>query len=178
MGQLDNAKQILAKKGEEASQLEAIVNPGPKQKKNRLPLDREINMIENILNDKLRIKKKIMQEKASNEAKAKYAKETNNIHAMAVELRQNVQKLADRIEKESKGAMGIGSNSYDGYWGGLPETIKDAIENNAGMIRIKDDNVPIIDKTKAEIDEHVLNIKLGLAPLSDVKILLDKIASL
>ena len=172
MSNIDQAKEKLKEK----SALESLLSPCPppftstKTPKNRLPLQRDIQMIERILDEKLKFKQNQIEEKILNEYKTKFSIEIQEIHEEAVILHKRVQKLINTIEKESQGLIIDGNR---GYWSDLPEKIEDTEDTN--YIRISDNDAPIITEIKNEISEYILNLKIGIAPMADVKILLDKI---
>ena len=170
MSNLEEAKESLAK----ASQMESIMTPPAKTKRIKLPLARDINMIESLINTKLKNKEETYRETALNNAKAKWAIDVKMFHSMAVDLRERITAFAAIIEKETKGSITIGLGTYSGYWGKLPETMIEAYDEDE-MLETKDTNIPGLVAIRQEIDEQLLDIKLGLKPISDVKALLEKI---
>lgn len=170
MSNLQEAKESLAK----ANQIESIMTPAAKTKRIKLPLARDINMIESLINTKLKNKEETYRETALNNAKAKWAIDVKMFHSMAVDLREKITAFAATVEKETKGSITIGLGSYSGYWGKLPETMTEAYDDQE-MLETKDTNIPGLVTLRREIDEQLLNIKLGLKPISDVKALLEKI---
>ena len=172
MSNLEEAKESL----EKASQLDTILNPQPKGKRIKLPLARDMNMIQTILNEKLKGKEESIKEELLAQAKQRWDASINQIHTKAVQLRQEIDSLAKLVKIESKEAIKLDINSYNGYWDDLPETLQKAQEGE--VLEINEDSMTSIVTIKKEIDEHVLDIKLGLSPISDVKILLQKIANI
>jgi len=181
MSNIEDAKKAL----QENSQLESILNPQPggtKQKKIKLPLKRDVEIIENILRVKLDDKKKKAEEKIHEEAKIKWGPRMDEIHLKAIILRKEADKLLNEIKKSSGGTI-ISANDgryNDTYWDRLPVDMKEAQEDE--YIDIDRDGDTAFRKTiedlKLEIDEFIVNMKIGLAPMADVKIYLDKISKL
>jgi hypothetical protein len=172
MSNLAEAKKSLV----ETSQLEAIINPQPKQKRIKLPLARDIHMIERILEEKLNAKEKTVKEDILKTTKAEWDTEINQIHAKAIQLRKEINTLANAIETKSKSAVKLNMDGYDNYFGDLPENITKALEID--VFEIAEENMPIIVALKKKIDERVLDIKLGILPITEVKNLLDEIANI
>lgn len=175
MSNLTAARETLEKN----KNLEAIINPQPK-KRIRLPLQRDINLIQGILDEKIDAKEKDVKDKLLNTAKIKWATKISAIHSIAISLRQEIEQLVKAIELESNNQITADlndSSSYTSdYWGKLPKSVAEAEEEE--FLELKESKIPEIEKLKEEVNEYVLNIKIGLAPLSDVKLLLDRIEQL
>ena len=88
-----------------------------------------------------------------------------------------LEDVAKEIIDENNGKLKLrfmDENSYNsGYLKDLPDTIEEAREDVG--LEVNDDDYPIIDELRKEVDEFVLNVKLGLEPLAGVKPLLEKI---
>jgi len=174
MGNLNEAKQVL----EENKSLDAIINPQPK-KRIKLPLSRDINLIQSILDKKLEARTNQFKEKILTQMKTKYQTEIEAIHQKAVDIRKDAEKISKLMEKDSNGSVSAKflHNSYsDGYFGELPESLQAAKDEE--LFEVQENNIPEVDNLKKEIEEYILNAKLGLAPLADTKVLLEKIDKL
>ncbi len=171
MNNIQKAKEKL----EEGKNLEAIINPKP-GKRVKLPLQRDVNLIESILNKKLDDKAEKFKENLLGSIKNKYSKEFEQIHLEAIALKRKAEQIGREIENENNGnvqAKYLHDNYDSSYLSDLPEDMDSATEHD--LFEIKDSTFPKIEKMKKEIDEYVLNVKIGLAPFADVKALLAKI---
>ena len=167
MNNLQEAKESLAK----SSQLNSIISP-PKTKRIKLPTQRDINMIEQLINNKLKLKAELNQETLLTKAKTKWQTDITQIHQKAISLKKETQILIKRIEKESNNTVKI-DPGYSHYWHRLPETITEALGEE--LLEIEKNNQSQKTPLEQEIEETMLDIKLGLKPISDVKALLEKI---
>lgn len=163
---------------EKSNQLEAIINPpattsATKVKKARLPLARDVRTVENILNEKIKDKETKLGENQVKDAKIKWDPQIKMIHLKAIALKQEVMALAKAIEKDSGGLVKLNSNSYSAYWEDMPENMREALENEA--IEATDNKNPAIESMKKLVEEQILDIRLGMAPISNVKVLMEKI---
>jgi len=171
MTNLELAKQTL----EENKNLETIINPQPK-KRIKLPLARDVNLVESIINKKLDTRTNQFKEKLLNQAKTKYKTEIDAIHQKAINLRKEAEKIGRLVEVETNEnvtAKFMQGSYSDGYFGDLPEDMAKATEYD--FFEASGENFPEIEKMKAEVEEFLLNARIGITPLSDVKPLLDKI---
>jgi len=173
MTNLEEAKKTL----EDNKNLEAIINPQPQQKKIKLPPQRDVNLVQTILEKKLEGRTEQFKERMLNQATAKYQKEIEAIHLKAVALRKEAEMISREIEKDSGNmikAKFLSNNNYnDGYFGELPETMSDATEHE--FFEVEGDKFPQIEGLKREVEDFLLNVKIGMAPIADIKPLLEKI---
>ena len=92
-------------------------------------------------------------------------------------LKKEAEELGKEIIKESNGKIKLRFLDNNGYGScyikNLPEDLKEAHEEN--MMEVEDEDIPVISSLKAEIDEFILNVKLGLESIAGVKPLLAKI---
>jgi len=168
------AREVL----EQNKALETLISPQPK-KRIKLPPSRDINLIKSILDKKLEARTDQFKEKLLTQMKTKYQTEIDAIHQRAVDIRKDAEQISKLMEKDTSGsvlAKFLNNNYSDGYFGELPESLQDA--KNDELFEVKEDNIPEIENLKKEIEEYILNAKLGLAPLADTKILLEKIDKL
>lgn len=171
MNNLEQAKATL----EDNKNLEAILNPQPK-KRVKLPLARDVNLVQSILDKKLETRTEQFKEKILNQAKAKYQSEIEAIHTKAISLRKEAESVAKLIEQDGNGnitAKFLHENYGGGYFNELPEDMTEATKED--FFEIEGDKFPQVEGLKKEIEEYLLNVKIGLAQLADVKPLLEKI---
>ena len=171
MSNLSTAAAVI----EQSRKFEAIVSPQPK-KRMKLPLQRDISLVQNTLNEKLDAKEKSFEQKIFEEAKAKWAPDVSVIHAKALNLRREIEALAATIEAENPGVITIdmNQNGYSSdYWAKLPQSIPAAEQEE--LLEYKDSTIPHIESLRKEIEQFVLNLKLCFAQLSDIKPLMEKI---
>ena len=177
MNNLAKAREKLGEKTAEEKQIENLINPPPVMKKIKVPPARDVNLIESILNKRLDEKTKIYKEKIENEVKERYKNKFDGIHQKAMDLKDEAIIIAKEIIDENNGKLKLrfmDENSYNsGYLKDLPDTMEEAREDVG--LEVNDDDYPIIDELRKEVDEFVLNVKLGLEPLAGVKPLLEKI---
>jgi len=169
---LEEAKQVL----EDNKTLEAVLNPQMAKKRIRLPLQRDVNLVESILDKKLETRESKFKERKLSDIQDKYKKEIEAIHTKAIELRKEAEKIAKTIENESSGnikAKFLSNNYGSGYWNELPEDMDQAVSDE--IFEVDGDSFPELLEIKKEIEEFLLNVKIGMAPLADVKPLLEKI---
>ncbi len=172
MTNLATAREAL----EKTRSLEAIISPPPK-KSARLPLQRDINLIQSVLLEKIDAKERILKDKMLDATNAKWAVQISDLHAKAATLRKDVNQLKKAVEADSGEAVTIDTDDhYGGYWGKLPETAKAAEDHD--ILELQDCKIPRIETLRQEITECILNLKIGLMPLSGVKPLIDKIDQL
>jgi hypothetical protein len=172
MGNLDEAKQVL----EENKNLEAVLNPQMAKKRIKLPLQRDVNLIQSILDKKLEARESKFKERKLKDIKDKYKKEIEAIHVKAIALRKDAEKISKLIETESSGnikAKFLHDNYGSGYWNELPEDMDQATSDE--IFEVDGDSFPELMEIKKEMEEFLLNVKIGMAPLADVKPLLEKI---
>ena len=80
----------------------------------------------------------------------KHQKEIEKFYKKAVDLRKDAEKLKDKLEKESGLTINLGK--YGGWQGRLPETIKEANEDN--IVQEKDDAYKVeLKKETKEVEE-------------------------
>ena len=171
MNNLQEAKQTL----EDNKNLDAIINPKP-QKRVKLPLARDVNLVQSILDKKIEARTSQFREKILSQAKAKYQAEIEAIHTKAIALRKEAENIARLIEQESGGnitAKFLHDKYGGGYFNELPEDMTEATKED--FFEVEGDKFPQVESLKKEIEEYVLNVKIGLAPIADVKPLLEKI---
>ena len=171
MNNLQEAKQTL----EDSKSLEAILNPQPK-KRVKLPLQRDVNLVQSILDKKLESRTAQFKEKMLNQAKTKYQAEIEAIHIKAISLRKEAENIARLIEQDGNGnitAKFLHNNYGGGYFNELPEDMTEATRED--FFEIEGGNFPQVEGLKKEIEEYLLNVKIGLAQLADVKPLIEKI---
>lgn len=171
MGNLNEAKQVL----EENKSLDAIINPQIK-KRIKLPLQRDVNLIQSILDKKLEARESKFKERKLKEMKDKYQKEIEAVHTKAIALRKEAEKIAKAIESESSGnikAKFLHNGYSSGYWDQLPEDMDSATSDE--IFEVDGDAFPELMEIKKEMEELLLNIKIGMTPLTEVKPLLEKI---
>ena len=171
MSNLAQAKEAL----EQNTNLEAIINPQPK-KRVKLPLQRDVNLVQSILDKKLEDREAKFKEKKLREAQDKYKSEIDEIHEKAVNLRKDAERIAKLVESDSGNnvvAKFLHNNYGNGYWSDLPESLDEAKKED--LFEIDGGKFTEVENLKKEIEEYVLNVKIGLAPLADVKALLEKI---
>lgn len=137
-------------------------------KLNLLQINTASEALRNALNNKKREISKKMQE---NDMK-KHQKEIEKFYKKAVDLRKDAEKLKDKLEKESGLTINLGK--YGGWQGRLPETIKEANEDN--IVQEKDDAYKVeLKKETKEVEDFILGLKLGTALMTDLQPLLNKI---
>ncbi len=171
MNNLQEAKRTL----EDNKNLEAIINPKP-QKRVKLPLARDVNLIQSILEKKLEARTEQFKEKLLSQTKTKYQSEIAEIHSKAIALRKEAESVARQIEQESGNnitAKFLHDNYGGGYFNELPEDMDEATKEE--FFEVAENKFPEVEGLKKEIDEFILNLKIGLAPIADVKPLLEKI---
>lgn len=165
MNNLTQAKESL--------RVNTILNPILKTKRIKLPLQRDIVMVENMLNQKLKSIKNTVNDEQLNKALTKWGPEIDQIHAKAILLKKEINNLTTTIEKDTNNTVKIDPR-YSHYWKSLPENINDAKEDS--LLEITDsNNPPILTTIENEITELLLDIKLGIKPISEVKTLLQNL---
>ena len=170
MSNLQQAKEAIQQSKTTTSK---VINP-PNQKKAKLPLLRDINLIEQTLREEISKKQKEIENKMIKETTKKWEPQISQLHTKAVNLHQEVESLAQAIKANSQGAITIDTDSYShDYWNNLPKQISDL--DTEKMIEIIDDDLPEIKKIREKADRYMLNLKIGLAPISDVQPLLNEI---
>ena len=172
MNNLAEAKQVL----EENKSLEAVLNPQMAKKRIKLPLARDVNLVQSILDKKLEARESKFKDKKLADIKDKYKKEIETIHVKAIELRKEAEKIAKTIESESSGnikAKFLHDEYGSSYWNELPKDMDEATSEE--IFEADGDSFPELVEIKKEMDEFMLNVKIGMAPLADVKPLLEKI---
>ena len=167
MNNLQEAKESLAK----SSQLNSIISP-PKTKRIKLPTQRDINMIEQLINNKLNNKRTAINNEFLTKARTKWASKINAIHSEAIDLKKKINILNKEIVAEGYGTIQI-HPGYSYYWEKLPATLREAQETE--ILEIDKFESPAIEALEKESTDLQLDIKLGLKPISDVKALLEKI---
>ena len=168
---LEQAKEIL----EQNKNLEAIINPQPK-KRIKLPLARDVNLVESILDKKIETRTNQFKEKLLRQIKTKYQKEITAMHEKAINLRKEAERIGRLVEVESNEnvrAKFMHDSYGDGYFGELPENIIEA--EKIEFLEANGENFSKVESLKKEVEEYLLNVKIGLAQLADVKPLLEKI---
>jgi len=171
MNNLEEARQIL----EDNKSLEAVINPQPK-KRIRLPLQRDVNLVQSILDKKLEARESKFKDKKLADIKDKYKKEIEAIHTKAIALRKDAEKISKLIETESSGNIKAKflHNGYScGYWDQLPENMDNATSDE--FFEVDGDSFPELVEIKKEMEEFLLNVKIGMTPLAEIKPLLEKI---
>jgi hypothetical protein len=112
---------------------------------------------------------------------AQYETLIKNLCKKAIKLREEVIKTKEIIEKNPK--LKMETEGYHSWMAYLPENIKDAeemqpIESNPKLKwknNGKDPYEPNLEKEEKEVEQFILNLKLGTALMTDLKPLLDKI---
>jgi capsule polysaccharide export protein KpsE/RkpR len=171
MSNLQQAKEAIQQSKTTTSK---VINP-PNQKKAKLPLLRDINLIEQTLREEISKKQKEIENKMIKETTKKWEPQISQLHTKAVNLHQEVESLAQAIKANSQGAITIDTNSYGhDYWSNLPEQISD-LDTEKMIEIIESDDLPEIKKIREKADRYMLSLKIGLAPISDVQPLLDEI---
>lgn len=168
---LEEAKQIL----EDNKSLEAVINPQPK-KRIKLPLARDVNLVQSILDKKLEARESKFKERKLREIKDKYKKEIDAVHDKAIALRKEAEKISKEIEAESSGnikAKFLHNGYSSGYWDQLPEDMDNATSDE--FFEVDGDSFPELLEIKKEMEEFLLNVKIGMTSLVEVKPLLEKI---
>lgn len=173
---LEKAKEKLQENQKEKDTIEALINP-PKitKPKIKIPPQKDIRLIEQILRDKLESKKRKITEEYVENINHKYEKEIKEIHQKAINLRIEAETFAKKIELENNNnikARFLGNNYEGGYLKDLPEDIKEATNHDFFELTEEPGQIKAI---QTEIDEFLLNIKIGDQPLADVKPLIAKI---
>ena len=132
----------------------------------------QINTASEALRDALNNKKREISKKMQEDDMKKHQKEIEKFYKKAVDLRKDAEKLKDKLEKES--GLTINLEKYDGWQGRLPETIKEANEDN--IVQEKDDAYKVeLKKETKEVEDFILGLKLGTALMTDLQPLLNKI---
>lgn len=170
MNNIEKAKASLQK----AAQIETIIiqNTAQKTRKFRVPLVRDINMIENELRNKISPKRDAIIKEV-----IEYTENTNKaalqaIRDAAVTLGREIDALRKKIEIDSNGAISLVEGRYDGFWGVMPITDADALKDKPiNVINYK----PYTDPLEKESEQLMFDIKLGIRPVSDIKAVMDKI---
>lgn len=174
MNNLEEAKQKL----EETRKLEAIMGvsqPIAKIPKSRMPRQKDIQIIEELLEKKIKDKKWEIKNEMLKKANKRWDTEINRIHAKAANLKLEIEQLAEEIKLESKETATIDMEKYGTYWEKLPESVKKAKENNE-IIEISDDyENPEIERMKNKIETFIVNVRIGRDQLSNVQTLIDEI---
>lgn len=171
MNNLEEAKQIL----EDNKALESIINPQAK-KRIKLPLQRDVNLIQSILDKKLEARESKFKERKLKDIKDKYQKEIEAVHTKAIALRKEAEKISKAIEVESSGnikAKFLHNGYSSGYWDQLPENMDGATSDE--LFEVDGDLFPELVEIKKEMEEFLLNVKIGMTPLAEIKPLLEKI---
>lgn len=132
----------------------------------------QINTASEALRDALNNKKREISKKMQEDDMKKHQKEIEKFYKKAIDLRKDAEKLKDKLEKESGLTINLGK--YDGWQGRLPETIKEANEDN--IVQEKDDAYKVeLKKETKEVEDFILGLKLGTALMTDLQPLLNKI---
>ena len=132
----------------------------------------QINTASEALRDALNNKKREISKKMQEDDMKKHQKEIEKFYKKAVDLRKDAEKLKDKLEKESGLTINLGK--YGGWQGRLPETIKEANEDN--IVQEKDDAYKVeLKKETKEVEDFILGLKLGTALMTDLQPLLNKI---
>lgn len=174
---LKDAKNALEENKKEAETIENLINPPKNKPKIKIPPQKDIRLIETILDDKLRIKEKKLTEDFVDSINRKYEKEIKELHQKAINLKREFETFAKKIEAENgNNIVSVLSDSGYNYSGNyvkhLPENMKEATDDKFFQAS---DEPKQIKEMKQEIDEFILNVKIGVQPLSDIKPLIDKI---
>lgn len=173
---LQDAKNKLEQNKKETEIIDRLINPQKTTKpKFKIPPRKDISQIEQILKDKLNEKKEKITENIVNQANRKYADEIKIFHERAIELKKDVKDFAKKVETENNNNIEsvLENRGYSShYLAGLPDDIKEATEDKFFQLA---DEPGQIEEMRKEINEFLLNVKIGIQPLSDVKPLLDKI---
>jgi len=170
MKNLEQIKESLTKNQETE---EAINNPQT-LKKPKIPLQRDIDLIERTLHNKLKDKESEIKDKLLSKTNQKYALKIKELHQKAITLKQEFIKLNKEIKTQTK-IIQIDLNDYSSYIRSLPHNLTEILQQEILKLTEK---LPEINKMEEEIEDFMLDIKLGLTPLSDIKPLLDKINNL
>ena len=132
----------------------------------------QINTASEALRNALNNKKREISKKMQEDDMKKHQKEIEKFYKKAVDLRKDAEKLKDKLEKESGLTINLGK--YGGWQGRLPETIKEANEDN--IVQEKDDAYKVeLKKETKEVEDFILGLKLGTALMTDLQPLLNKI---
>ena len=132
----------------------------------------QINTASEALRNALNNKKGEISKKMQEDDMKKHQKEIEKFYKKAVDLRKDAEKLKDKLEKESGLTINLGK--YGGWQGRLPETIKEANEDN--IVQEKDDAYKVeLKKETKEVEDFILGLKLGTALMTDLQPLLNKI---
>lgn len=173
MSNLQEAKESLAK----SSQLAAILTPPTKTKNIKLPRLHDITLVENIINQKLKDIKEANNNNYLAKVLTKWAPEIDQIHTKAVSLKKEINSITIAIEQDTNNTIKV-NPGYSHYWDKLPQNLKEAKEEDR-ILEINDDNIPSTTTTiEKEIEEFLLDIKLGIKPISEAKIILEKLNNL
>ena len=180
MNNIEKAKAKIEEQQKEANVLENLINPPAnqqKQKRIKLPLQRDVNLIESILNKKLETRGDQFKEIVLKRTEANFKGEIEAMHLKAIALRKEADAIAKRVDIATNGQVKMkydsGNYYHSGYWDRLPEDMDKANEDE--MMQADGNSFPEVAVLKAEIEEYILNFKIGLAPIADVKVLLEKI---
>lgn len=173
MSNLSEAKEQL----EQSKQLDQIINQVNQTRKVKPPRQKDIQIIEEMLEKKIRTKSQEIENEILTKSKARWQVETSAIHTKAVNLRQEIEQMAKAVELESLKAITIdinGTNYGSRYWKELPKSIAEAEKED--LLEINDKNtIPKIESIKREVEEFIINVRCGMDKLANVKGLIDKI---
>lgn len=177
MNNLQKAKAMVYEKNAEETAINNVINPPPIVKKIKVPPARDVNLIQSILMKRLDDRTRTYKEKIEETIEKKYKNKFDEIHKQAIALKAEAERIGNEIVAENNRSIKLtflDKNSYSaGYLKDLPENIDEA--RDEVKMSIEDDQYPIIEKMKGEIEDFILNVKLGCAPIADVKPLLEKI---
>lgn len=149
-----------------------------KVKKTKLPLQRDVYVIEQLINNEIRKKENEIDNMIMKNAETKYQTEINTIHQKAILLKQEILALSRKIERESNGTLeAIKDGGYSSnYTGALPDDIDEAKDTK--LFHRDRTEAKIIKELKQEAEDLICNIKVGFAPFEDAKKLIDKIKTI
>jgi hypothetical protein len=177
MSNISSAK-AAAQKG---AVVAAIITPPPviqgKAKRTTAPRSKDMDLIQSTLTGNIRTKAQGIRYAEAERAKKTLAPLIKQIQSKAVMLAEDIKDLEKAIERESNGLARLPAGSYSGSYSSwlnnLPTTRTHA--EAAEYIDTSGKDVPGIANLQAEVDKQILNIRLGIQPVTDVKALMDLI---
>lgn len=176
---LEKAKAVLKEKTKENDEVEKLLNPPPvPPKKIKIMPRKDIDMAERILTDKLDKKIQTYGEEQARTKNQQYKTEIIALYQKAIDLKKEAMALSKTVEQETGGMIkaSFETNNYGrGFWASLPDSISEAKEDDFFDVERDQKNSPQIKEMREEIDNYILNLKIGNAELIEIRALLNKI---
>lgn len=152
----------------------------------------QIETAEQLLKNTLNKKKEELADKNFKTDVQKYIPDIQNLNKLASNLRKMAETLKKKVEKNQK--LEVDLDNYKSYFSDMPKCLQEAgqIDKNdikriidaKGYYNSSYNGVnlgsyePDLEKETKEIETFILNLKLGTALMSDLQLLIDKIAKI